>query len=100
MEKLRTEYPLQLVFNGRAIRRVVISQHYRENHAESMSDLLILELVKTLDGGNYPMDDEDDGFQYFTVEPVVYQEKPYRVILVICVSDDFLGVVNAFRVNI
>jgi hypothetical protein len=100
VKKLRAEYPLQLVFNGRTIRRVVISQHYRENHAESMSDLLILELVKTLNGGNYPLDGEDDGFQYFTVEPVVYQEKPYRVILVLCMSDDFLGVVNAFRVNI
>jgi len=26
-------------------------------------------------------------------------EKPYRVIMVLCVSDDFLGVVNAFRVD-
>lgn len=97
---MKTEYPVKLVFNGSAIRRVVIDQHYRENHSESMNDVLILELVKSLDGGNYPMEAENDGFQYFTVEPVVYQEMPYRVVLVLCISDDFLGVVNAFRVNL
>ncbi len=100
MEENRSEYSLQLVFNGRVIHRVVIDQHYREHHSESMNDSLILELVKTLDGGNYPMDIEDEGFQYFTVEPVIFEEKPYRVILVLCIGDDFLGVVNAFRVNI
>ena len=96
----RNEYSIRLFFNGVEIHRVLIDQHYRENHAESMNDELILELVKNLDGGNYPVEDEDDGFQYFMVEPVVFETKPYRVILVMCVHDDFLGVVNAFRVNL
>ena len=65
-----------------------------------MNDPLILELVKNLDGGIYPIEDEVDGFQYFTVEPVKFESKPYRVILVLCIHDDFLGVVNAFRVNL
>ena len=100
MGEERTEYPIRLMFNGKWIQRVLISQHYRKNHADSMNDALILELVKTLEGGTFPIEDEEDGFQYFTVEPIVLEAKPYRVILVICTHDDFLGVVNAFRVNL
>ncbi len=96
----RIEYPLQLVFNEITIRRVLIDQHYQERHSESMNDELILELVKGLDGQNYPIDEERGGFRYFTIEPVVYESKPYRVILTLFVGDDFLGVVNAFRVDL
>ena len=42
---------------------------------------------------------ERNGFQYFRVEPVIFDEKPYRLVLVMYVSDDCLGVVNAFRVE-
>lgn len=100
MRGLRNEYPIQLTFNNKEIHRVLIDQHYREGHAESMDDQLILKLVKTLDGDTFPIEEEDDSFQYFTVEPVVHESKPYRVILVMCLQDDFLGVINAFRVNL
>ncbi len=97
----RTEHLVQLLFNDKSIQRVLIDQHYRENHSESINDELILELVKSLDGGNFPIEDEDElGFQYFRVEPVMYKEKAYRVVLVLYIHDDFLGVVNAFRVNL
>lgn len=39
-------------------------------------------------------------FSYFTVEPVLREEKPYRLILLLCFSDDYLGVINAYRVNL
>lgn len=100
MRGQRHEYPIQIIFNGKEIRRVLIDQHYLEGHAESMDDKLILKLVKTLGGEIFPVEEEDDGFQYFTVEPVFHASKPYRVILVMCLQDDFLGVINAFRVNL
>ncbi len=34
-----------------------------------------------------------------SIEWVLWKEKPYRLILVLCLTDDFLGVVNAFRVD-
>ena len=95
----RPEYPLQITFNGRPIFRVVIDQHYRERHGESIDDQLILELVHELDGGQFPVEATRGEFQYFTVEPVFRRAEPYRVILVLCLTDDYLGVVNAFRVN-
>lgn len=95
----RTEYPLILTVNGRKVSRVVIDQHYKEKHSESITDEIILELVKELDGGVFPIEIERADFQYFTAEPVFRDEAPYRLILVLYVHDDYLGVVNAFRVD-
>ena len=94
----RKEYPLEVTVNGRRLTRVVIDQHYREGH-EDMNDEIILNLVGQLDGGYFPIDEEKDGFQYFVVEPVLYESKPYRLILLLCLFDNILGVVNAFRVR-
>lgn len=95
----RPEYPLAITINGRKLKRVVIDQHYRENHSDSMSDEIILGLVQTLDGKKFPPERIQGDFEYFTVEPAYLLDKAYRVILVLCLTDDFLGVVNAFRVK-
>ena len=94
----RTEYPLEITINNRKLSRVVIDQHYQIKHPE-MNDELIIELVKTQDGAILNVDDEKDGFQYFTVEPVEYMDKPYRLVLLLYIHDDCLGGVNAFRVG-
>jgi len=95
----RIEYSLRLTVNDRVITRVIIDQHYRLKHAESVNDELILNLVKTLDGSTVPVEAESSEFQYFSVEPVVHAEAPYRLVLVMCLTDDYLGVINAFRVK-
>ena len=95
----RPEYPLQISINGRDLNRVVIDQHYKDRHSESITDEIILDLVRDLDGKSFPIERIRGEFEYFTVEPVLREEKPYRIILVLCVSDDYLGVVNAFRVS-
>jgi hypothetical protein len=94
----RPEYPLKITINGRNLSRVVIDQHYRLKHGE-MDDQIILELLKTLDGRKFPPERIQGENEYFTVEPVYRLEKPYRVVLVLCLSDDYLGVINAFRVK-
>jgi hypothetical protein len=95
----RPEYPLKITINGRNLSHVIIDQHYRVKHGQSMNDDVILDLVKTLDGKKFPPDRVQGENEYFTVEPVFRLEKQYRVILVLCLTDDYLGVVNAFRVN-
>ncbi len=95
----RPEYPVKITINGRNLNRVVIDQHYRLKHGDSMTDEIILDLVKTLDGKKFPPERIQGENEYFTVEPVYRLEKPYRVVLVLCLTDDYLGVVNAFRVD-
>jgi len=95
----RPEYPLQLGINGRTLNRVIIDQHYRLQHPE-VTDQLILDLVKQLNGQDFPIERIQGEFEYFRAEPVFYNEKPYRLILLLCMGDDCLGVVNAFRVDV
>ena len=94
----RNEYSLQLSINGRQLSRVIIDQHYQEKHGD-LNDDLILKLVKPLDGGNFDIQRRSGDFEYFAIEPIYLEEKTYRVVLVLCIVDDYLGVVNAFRVR-
>lgn len=80
--KQRPEYPLKITINGRNLNRVVIDQHYRLKHGQSMNDEIILDLVKTMDGKKFPPEKIQGENEYFTVEPVYRLEKPYRVVLV------------------
>jgi hypothetical protein len=94
----RIEYKLEITINKRKLTRVIIDQHYTENHPE-MDDEIILELIKTINEETFEVEKEGNGFQYFKVEPVNLADKPYRLVLMLCIYDDFLGVINAFRVN-
>ncbi len=93
----RPEYPLNIIINEQEITRVIIDQHYKKKHGD-LDDMMIVEMVKNLDGLIFPIEETLGEFQYFRVEPLYHDDKPYRLILLFCVSDDFLGVVNAFRV--
>ena len=95
----RNEYPLELTINDKLIHRLIIDQHYKEKHHGSVNDSLILDLVKTIDGETFEIERENGIFQYFTAEPVFKDDKPYRLVLLLCVCDDYLGVINAFRVD-
>ncbi|MDB9786745.1 hypothetical protein OAB57_01455 [Bacteriovoracaceae bacterium] len=59
----RPEYDLQLRINNKILNRVVIDQHYRLKHPE-VTDEIILNLVRNLDLGVYPIEDRKDGFEY------------------------------------
>jgi hypothetical protein len=94
----RKEYNQRLKINHHQIRLVIIDQHYKENHPD-VTDEIILDLVRSLDGEDFPIESERGDFQYFTVEPVFKDDAPYRIVMVLCIYDDYLGVINAFRVD-
>jgi hypothetical protein len=95
----RITYALTITLNGRVFNRVVIDQHYKNKHADTINDLLILKLVKSIDGELIEPDKQNESYQYITVEPLFLSNKPYRLVITICIFDDFLGVVNAYRIN-
>lgn len=96
MSSNRREYSLAITFNKRCFSRVVIDPHYEEKHPD-ITDQLILELVKQLDGRDIEPEGEADGFKYFAHE-MDWQHKSYRIVLTYC-EEDFLGVINVFRVK-
>ena len=94
----RNEYVLGLIINGKKINRVIIDQHYKKNHKD-ISDELILKLVATLNGGEFDIEMKKGVFEYFVVEPVFYEFKVYRLVLLLCIHDNIIDVINAFRVK-
>lgn len=95
---MRVEYSVSIVINNRQIKRVVVDPHYKDKHPE-ISDALIVRLVKSLSGQVFRVEVRKGDFEYFTVEPVMDAGKPYRLVLLIALGQDFLGVINAFRVR-
>jgi hypothetical protein len=56
-----TFYKCGYAVNGRKIKRLIISNHYKEKHSKYMSDELIIKFIEEyLDGENYH-DGEKDG---------------------------------------
>lgn len=94
----RNEYLLHIEISQRKISKVIVDQHYKKKHSD-VTDEVILELVRSLDNEVFPVEAEEDGYEYFTAEPVFQNKKPYRLVMVLCIYEDYLGVINAFRVN-
>ncbi len=94
----RNSYNLTLSINGRVLRRIIIDQHYALKHKD-INDALILQLLRTLNHETFNIDIKKGEFEYFAIEPVTFENKHFRLILVISEHEDYLGVVNAFRVK-
>ncbi len=101
---MRREYPLKLTLNGRSIRRVLIDSHYEVRHAGSITDALILKLVRLLDGEEREVEAvTPSGYEVFRVDPIYWEDKTYRLVITLPPPNrgsDYLGVINAFRVHV
>ena len=64
-----------------------------------MNDQLILELVKILDGGNFPVNSTTNGIDYYVADVILDDPgKIYRIIwLFEGESLEILGVINTYR---
>lgn len=94
----RARYTISLKIENKVIDEVIIDQHYKIKHPE-LSDWIILELLRSLNFREFYLDLSNENFQYYTIEPVFYQSKPYRLILVLEKESSYIGVINAFRVQ-
>lgn len=94
----RTTYNISLIFSGAKINEIIIDQHYKINHPE-MNDLLIIKLVLQLNNLVFLPTEFNDEFFYFKEEPIFLENKPYRLVLVVEKNKNYLGVINAFRIQ-
>ena len=96
-----TLYKCDYVINGRKIKRLIISNHYKKKHAKYMNDELIIELIETyLDGKRFEGGEKKGVWEYFAREPLIYQDKKYRLVWLFHENiSDFLGIVNCCYSN-
>ncbi|MBX9766864.1 MAG: hypothetical protein K2X47_06295, partial [Bdellovibrionales bacterium] len=83
--------------NGSIITKVIVDPHYEEKHARSISDEVVLALVKSLDGQRFEPDDEDPPYSYFVTDRIKYKGKFYKLIWLLEEHEIYIGVVNAYR---
>ena len=94
----RVEYEISITVNGIKISKVIIDSHYREKHEGSVTDEIILKLVQLLDGGDFePEEVTETGFSYFKSDPLILDDKSYRLIWLLKDDEVYIGVVNCFR---
>lgn len=93
-QKIYTIEPITI--NGIKIVRVVIDMHYKEKHADHISDELILRLVRELDGRKELPETKTNQYSYF-VTRIELNEKQYRLIWLLEDHAVYVGVVNAYR---
>ena len=77
---------------------MLIDSHYKEKHSE-LSDELILELVNLLNGEEAEANAVKDKFRYFVFDPLLHHLSPFRLVVVTEDNEDYIGVVNVFRVK-
>jgi hypothetical protein len=93
----RREYSISIEFNFKRINKVIIDPHYEEKHAESITDEIILALVKKLDGLIVIPDDVSPPYAYFTEDKMEFNGKLYKLVWLLEDDQIYIGVVNAHR---
>jgi hypothetical protein len=93
----RREYDISIVFNETQITKVIIDPHYELKHAESISDDIVLSLVKMLDGRAFPPEDQKPPYSYFSLDKMELDGKLYKLVWVLENDQIYIGIVNAYR---
>lgn len=94
----RRWYDISVVVNGIKISQLIIDPHYLLKHGDSVSDEVIIDLVKMLDGREFSPDKlGSNGFLYFVEDRMKYCGKTYKLIWLLKDDEIFIGVVNCYR---
>lgn len=93
----RREYKISITINRQRIGKVIIDPHYEVKHAASISDEIIIALVKSLDGRVFEPDDEDYPYSYYVTDKIDLDGKYYKMIWLLEEGQIYIGVVNAYR---
>ena len=93
----RREYKINITVNKERINKVIIDPHYEAKHSKSISDELILALVKTLDGREFEPEKEDPPFTYFMTDQLQISGKSYKLVWLLEEGHIYIGIINAYR---
>ena len=87
--KIRT-----ITINGRRISKVIVDPHV--NKHKDITDDVILDLVRELDGAEQRPDETKTLFEYYVSRIQIY-DKQYRLVWLLEDNQLYIGIVTAFR---
>ena len=93
----RKNYKINLLVNNKRITEVIIDPHYEEKHSSSIDDEIIISLVKSLDGRQFPVSSTVGNFKYYVTDEIELEDKLYKLIWLLEKSKLYIGVVNSYR---
>ncbi len=94
--KLFRIYKQQVIFNTWVFEEIWIDTHYEVKHSKSINDDLVLSLLKEISKILPVKMIEKGTFEYYDLD-MEYNDKIYRLIIVIPEDKLYLGVRNAYR---
>jgi hypothetical protein len=94
------KYSIRIYINDRWFDEIWIDSHYEEKHKDSISDEIIIGLIKNLSYQVFiPAAESHNGWEYFKTQPIYYGKKAYRLIWLTHKNEIYVGIRNAFRIN-
>ena len=93
----RRSYDINIIVNNITVNKIIIDSHYKEKHAESITDEIILSLVKTLDGQVFEVDTYEPPYSYFVTDKISFEGKLYKLIWLLEDDQIYIGVINSYR---
>lgn len=92
---MRDEFTIKPInVNGRTITKVIVDPHVRKH--PDITDDIILDLVRELDGGDYRPAYVKPPYEYY-VNLEYLGDKQYRIVLLLDQHDIYIGVVTIYR---
>ena len=90
--------------NNITVKGIIIGQHYKDKHSESINDEIVMMLVLSLDEKLFDPDSTSKGIEYYVTDIQLKNEeakiKYYRLIWLFEGDHlEIIGVINAFRVK-
>jgi len=85
-----------VIFDGNYFNEIWIDPHYEIKHGSSINDDLILDLLQDIEKRTYSEKKRANGYDYYELD-VDFHEKLYRLILVVPLHMNYLGVRNVYR---
>lgn len=83
-----------ITINERKIDHIVIDDHVKKH--KDITDDLILELTKMLDGSKQIPDDVSPPYEYF-VNLLIIDEKQYRLVWLLENNEMYIGIITVYR---
>lgn len=83
-----------VIINGRYISKIVIDPHLSKH--KEITDDLILDLVRELDGSEQLPDERKEPFEYYVSTIELYQKK-YRLVWLLEDKLLYIGIITAFQ---